>query len=80
MVTCRSPKPLIAVRVCKGVQIGSLVKWIITQRYGRWVKGSNPLGATKNIYRWGQRKLSPSLLNLEDENRYTKEDETQNSL
>jgi hypothetical protein len=25
---------------------GSLVKWIITQRYGRWVKGSNPLGAT----------------------------------
>ena len=26
--------------------IGSLVKWIITQRYGRWVKGSNPLGAT----------------------------------
>ena len=61
MVTCRSPKPLIAVRVCKGVQIGSLVKWIITQRYGRWVKGSNPLGATQ--VRDGVRMLVKPLCN-----------------
>ena len=45
MVTCRSPKALLWVRVLPPVH-GSLVKWIITQRYGRWVKGSNPLGAT----------------------------------
>ena len=80
MVAYQSPKLFVRVRILPPVHDGSLVKWIITQRYGRWVKGSNPLGATKNIYRWGQRKLSPSLLNLEDENRYTKEDETQNSL
>jgi len=34
--------------------------------YGPISKGSNPLGATKNIYRWKQRKLSPSMLNLGD--------------
>ncbi len=41
--------------------IGSLVKWIITQRYGRWVKGSNPLGATQ--VRDGVRMLIKPLCN-----------------
>jgi hypothetical protein len=37
-----------------GANDGSLVKWIITQRYGRWVKGSNPLGATNKIINYGK--------------------------
>ena len=61
-------------------------KWLFgvmdsTIGYGPISKGSNPLGATKEHLSLGnERKLSTSLLNVEDENRYTTEDETQNSL
>ena len=49
--------------------------------YGPISKGSNPLGATKeHLSLINERKLSTSLLNVEDENRYTTKDETQNSL
>ena len=60
MVAYQSPKLFVRVRVLPPVH-GSLVKWIITQRYGRWVKGSNPLGATQ--VRDGVRLLIKPLCN-----------------
>ncbi len=60
MVAYQSPKLFVRVRVLPPVH-GCLVKWIITQRYGRWVKGSNPLGATQ--VRDGVRMLIKPLCN-----------------